>query len=257
MPVIVFILFCICNIVCAQESTLENPEPRKGETINFIEESFKKGQTRVEADLNSSESNLRERIDFIQTSFDTGQTRAKLWSYTWIALNAGGTGFQTYQAISSSRNRAFNIVGASEAFLGFAVLIIDPFHARSSGSDLRELPESTPEQMKYKLEKAEMWLERNYKQEKLGRSWLTHVGVLVISAMGAGIVWHYDGGKNGLISLLSNVAGGELFIWTQPTKGIKDYNDYRSKYKDAYHSIPEKKYFIAPSKNGFVVGLYF
>ncbi|MGO8991295.1 MAG: hypothetical protein ACLQGU_12750 [bacterium] len=255
--VMIFILFCACNIVYAQESNLKNPESKIGETIDFIKASSNKRQTGIEADVKSSESNISERIDFIQASFDKGRTRAELWSYTWIAINGAATGIQTYQAISSSRNRAFNIVGASESFLGLAMLIVDPFHACSSGSDLRKLPESTPEELKYKLEKAEKWLERNYKQEKLGTSWLSHVGILAISAVGGGIVWHYNGGKNGLISVLSNIAGGELFIWTQPTRGIRDYNDYHSKYKDAYDGVPEKKYFIAPSKNGFVAGMYF
>jgi len=136
-------------------------------------------------------------------------------------------------------------------------MIVDPFHARSSGSDLRKLPGSTPDELENKLDKAENWLERNYKQEKLGTSWLSHVGVIAVSMIGAGIVWHYNGSKNGIISALSNLAGGEAFIWTQPTKGIRDYNDYHNKYKDAHDVIPKKRYFIAPSPNGFVVGVYF
>jgi len=253
----VFVLFCVCNIVYAQEFTLENLGSKTGEAIDFIQASFDKRQTRIEADLKSSESDIRERIDFIQAAFDKGQTRAKLWSYTWIAINGGATGIQAYEAISSHHDRVSNIVGASESFLGLAVLIVDPFHARSSGSDLRKLPESTPDELKTKLDKAENWLERNYEQEKLGTSWLSHAGVLAVSIIGAGIVWHYNGSKNGIISALSNVAGGEAMIWTQPTRGIGDYNDYRSKYKDAYGGAPEKKYFIAPSKNGFVAGIYF
>jgi len=255
--VLASILFFAWNIVYAQESNLKNPESKIGETIDFIKASSNKRQTGIEADVKSSESNISERIDFIQAAFDEGQTRAKLWSYTWMAINGGATGIQTYLAISSHHDRVSNIVGASESFLGLAVLIVDPFHARSSGSDLREIPGGTPEEQKNKLDKAEKWLERNYKQEELGRSWLSHVGVLVISAIGAGIVWHYNGPKNGIISVLSNVVGGEAIIWTQPTRAIKDYNDYRSKYKDAYDGVPEKKYFIAPSKNGFVAGMYF
>ena len=251
------ILFFACNIVYAQESNLQNPESKIVETIDFIQASFDKGQMHVEADLKSSESNLKERINFIQASFDKGQTRAKLWSYTWTAIYGAATGIQTYQAISSRHDRVSNVVGASESFLGVAVLVVDPFHARSSGSELREISESTPEEQKAKLDKAEKWLERNYKQEKLGRSWLSHLGVLVVSIIGAGIVWHYEGRNNALINGLSAIAGGELLIWTQPTRGIKDYNDYHSKYKDAYDRIPEKKYFIAPSKNGFVAGVYF
>lgn len=251
------ILFFTCNIVYAEESNLKNTELKIAETVDFIQTSLNKSQIRVEADLRSSESNISERIGFIQAAFDKGQPRAKLWSYTWTAMYGAGTVIQTYQAINGRHNRASNIVGASESFLGVAMLVIDPFHARSSGSDLREIPGSTPEEQKAKLERAENWLERNYKQEKLGRSWLTHVGVLVVSIIGAGIVWHYEGRKNALINGLSTIAGGELLIWTQPTRGIKDYKEYHSKYKDAYDGIPEKKFFIAPSKNGFVAGVLF
>ena len=251
------ILFFACNIGYAQQSNLKNPELKIVETIDFIQTSFNKNQIRIEDDLKSYESNLIERIDFIQASFDEGQTRAKLWSYTWTAIYGAATGIQTYQAISSGHDRVSNIVGASESFLGVAMLIVDPFHARSSGSDLRNISGSTLEERKTKLDKAEKWLERNYKQEKLGRSWLSHVGVLVVSIIGAGIVWHYEGHKNGIINALATAAGGELMIWTQPTRGIKDYNDYHSKYKDAYDRVPEKNYFIAPSPSGFVAGVYF
>ena len=252
------ILFFTCNIIYAQESNLKNPESKIVETIDFIQTSINRSEIRVvEADLNSSESNISERINFIQASFDKGQPRAKLWSYGWTAIYGVATGVQTIQAISSRHDRVSNIVGASESLLGVAALIVDPFHARSSGSDLREIPESTPEEQKAKLEKAENWLERNYKQEKLGRSWLSHVGALVVGIIGAGIVWHYEGRNNALINGIGAVVGGELLIWTQPTRGIKDYHEYHNKYKDAYDAVPEKKYFIAPSPNGFVAGVYF
>ncbi len=254
----IIILFFTCNIIYAQESNLKNPESKIGETIDFIQTSLNKSEIRVvEADLKNSESNISERINFIQASFDKGQPRAKLWSYGWTAIYGVAAGAQTIQAISSRHDRVSNIVGASESLLGVAALIVDPFHARSSGSDLREIPESTPEEQKAKLEKAESLLERNYKQEKLGRSWLSHVGVLVVGIIGAGIVWHYEGRNNALINGIGAVVGGEILIWTQPTRGIKDYKEYHNKYKSVYDGIPEKKYFIAPSPNGIVAGVYF
>ncbi len=251
------ILFLACNVAYAQESDLQNPESNIGETIDFVQSSFNKSQISVEVDLQSSESSIRERIDFIQACFDKGQPRAKLWSYGWTAIYGVAAGVQTGQAISGRHHRASNIVGASESLLGVAALLIDPFHARSSGSELREIADSTSEEQRAKLDKAENWLERNYKQEKFGRSWLSHVGVLVVGIIGSGIVWHYEGRKNALINGLGTLVGGELLIWTQPTRGIKDYREYRSKYKDAYDGVPEKKYFIAPSLNGFVAGVYF
>jgi hypothetical protein len=255
--VLVFILFFGCNMTYAQESNLENPESRKGETIDFIQTSFNKGQTRVEVDLKSSESNRSERINFIQTSFDEGETRAKLWSYSWTGLYGVLTGVQTFQALYTRHDRTSNIVGASQSLLGVAALIIDPFHARSSGRALRELSASTPEEQQHKLDIAESWLERNAKQEKFGRSWLTHVLALAVTGIGGAIIWHNDGSKSGMTSILAGIAVSEAQIWTQPTKAVTDDSEYRGKYKGGKNNIPERKYFIAPSANGFVAGVIF
>ena len=210
-----------------------------------------------ETDSKDSDPKIIERINFIQTSFDKGETRAKAWSYTWTGVYGALTGLQTFQAVHTRHDRTSNIVGASQSLLGLAVLIVDPFHARSSGSDLREIPGNTPEEQQHKLDRAESWLERNYKQEKFGRSWPNHVIALAVTIIGGGIVWHNNGSKNGMTTILTGIVASEVQIWTQPTRSITDYNEYRRKYNDAYHSVPDKKYFITPSLNGFVAGVYF
>jgi len=210
-----------------------------------------------EAAFKASDSNISERINFIQTSFDKGETSAKAWSYTWTGLYGALTGLQTFQVLYSRHDRASTIVNASQSLFGVAVMIVDPFHARSSGSDLRKMPGNTPEEQQHKLDMAERWLERNYKQEKFGRSWPTHLLGVAVSIIGGGIAWHNNGSKNGITTMLSGIAVSEVQIWTQPTRGMSDYNEYRRKYKGAYPDIPEKKYFIAPSLNGFVAGVIF
>jgi hypothetical protein len=210
-----------------------------------------------EATPKASDSNISERINFIQTSFDKGETSARIWSYTWTGLYGALTGLQTFQVLYSRHDRASNIVNASQSVFGVAVMIVDPFHARSSGSDLRKMPGNTPEEQQHKLDLAERWLERNYKQEKFGRSWPYHLLGVAVSIIGGGIAWHNNGSKNGITTMLSGIAVSEVQIWTQPTRGMSDYNEYRRKYKDACHNIPEKKYFIAPSLNGFVAGVIF
>jgi len=210
-----------------------------------------------EAHPQDLDSNISERINFIQASFDQGETRAKTWSYSWTGIYGALAGFQTFQTFYKRHDKASNIVGASESLLGLAALIADPFHARSSGKDLREIPEGTPEEQRHKLEMAEKLLERNYKQEKFGRSLPNHLVVLAVNAVGGAIIWHNSGGRDALMSFLSGIAISEAQIWTQPTRAVTDYNDYRSKYKGIQSSIPEKKYFIAPSLNGFVVGVTF
>lgn len=210
-----------------------------------------------ETDPKVPDSDISERINFIQTSFDKAEARAKAWSYAWTGIYGALTGYQTFQALHTHQDRTSNIVGASQSLLALTVLIVDPFHACSSASDLREIPENTPEERRQKLDMAERWLERNYKQEKLGRSWPNHIIALAVNIIGGAIVWHNNGSKDGMTSILTGMAASEIQIWTQPTRGMTDYNDYRSKYKGAKNSIPEKKYFIAPSLNGFVAGVYF
>jgi len=199
---------------------------------------------------------MKERIDYIQRSFDLGQNSAKLWSYTWIGVDAVGS-LQAIPAIFSGHQRTSNIVGASESLLGLTAMIVYPFYARSSGDDLRKLPESTTEELKFKLDKAESWLKRNYKQEELGRSWLAHAGVLAVSMAGGGIIWHNDGFQSGLTNALACLVLGEVQIWTQPTRNIRDYDNYRRKYKSAYNGISETDYFIVPSPNGIIAGVRF
>ena len=104
-----------------------------------------------EGDPKALDSDISERINFLQTCFDKGQTSGKVWSYGWIGVYGALTGLQGIPAISTDHNRLTNIVGASESLLGLAVLVIDPFHARSSGDDLRALPESTPEELKAQI----------------------------------------------------------------------------------------------------------
>ena len=210
-----------------------------------------------ESNRKASDSNIGERINFIQTSFDKGETSARAWSYTWTGLYGALTGLQTFQTLYTRHDRTSNIVNASQSLVGLAVMIVDPFHPRSSGNELRKIPGNTPEEQQHKLDMAEIWLERNYKQEKFGRSWPIHLLGVAVSIIGGGIAWHNNGSKNGITTILSGIAVSEVQIWTQPTRGMSDYNEYRRKYKAAYHNIPEKKYFIAPSLNGLVVGVTF
>ena len=210
-----------------------------------------------ENESEDSDTNISERINFIQTAFDEGETRAKIWSYSWTGVYGMLTGVQTAQALYTSHNRTSNIVYASQSLLGFAALIVDPLHARSSGRDLREIPGDTPDERQLKLETAERWLERNAKQEKFGRSWPVHILALAVNAIGGAIIWHNSGSKDGLTSILAGMAAAEVQIWTQPTRAIKDYDEYRSKYKGAKNSLSDRKYFIAPSPNGCVAGFIF
>jgi hypothetical protein len=200
---------------------------------------------------------VQERINFIQASFDKNQSSARMWSYSWIGIQGALTGVQAVQAAASGHNRVSSIVGASESFLGLAVMVIDPFHARSSGSDLRKIPEGTPDEQKRKLEIAESWLERNAKQEQLGRSWVSHLLGIAVGAIGGGIIWHNNGSKNGIANAVATVAFSEVQIWTQPVGGVRDYKNYHDKYKSAEDRGIRKNYFISAGPNGIVAGFYF
>ncbi len=202
------------------------------------------------------ESSINERIDFIQRSFDVNKVRARVWSYGWIGIDAAGS-LQAIPAIFSGYQRTSNIVAASESLLGLAVQLIYPFHAKTSARDLRKLPEDTAGQLEFKLKKAEDWLERDYRQEQFGRSWINHVGAFAVGMIGGGIIWRNDGPQNGIANALVCIVMGELQIWTQPTQGITDYNNYHRKYKNSHSGISGARFSIAPSQNGIVAELRF
>jgi hypothetical protein len=203
------------------------------------------------------DSIITERIDHIQAAFNRDQPVARVWLYVWRGLFTGMAGLQTYDAVRTSEQRTYNIIGASESFLALATLFISPFDACGSGNDLRVLPENTVTERRVKLSKAETWLERNSRQELFGRSYSNHLLNGGIALAGGCIVAANDGYRLGLLSLTSSFIAGEIQIWTQSVAAIEANKSYKKMYKNDAVNNNKVDWFVGTSPSGFVAGVHF
>jgi hypothetical protein len=219
-----------------------------------------------------SDDQVKERLSFIEKALDSGQTCAKVWFYGWIAAYSTGAAVQWGLSIAhwndvkpaddspnapEVRDRALAqdmLVGGTTTALGVCGLWLDPFLPAYGPSQLRSLPENTPEERRAKLPRAEELLRQCAQREKDGRGWLNHLlNMGVNAAAGLVTVLAFDRPwTDGLITFAAGEAVSLLNIYTQPRRAIRDLKNYEIKHwgqQGAY--IPQ-----APSDNKWTFSLY-
>lgn len=223
------------------------------------------------AEEDSLLSDDSKRIQQIQTYLDSGKTRAQLWWYGWTGFYTGAAIFSfTMAALSDNRtSKIFQNVQAFESLVGTAGLLIFPFPAKSAADKLKVMPQNTEEEQIAKLREAEDLLEKSARAEIGGRSWLQHSLAFLVNATGSIVIWKgyektiKENGDNpltqALINLVLGTAVAELQIWTQPTKAIRDWKEYRDRY-----NIPrgtgfnlQMDFFACPVESGTIAGVRF
>ena len=207
-----------------------------------------------------SDQQVRERLDFIQGVLHEAQPRARTWLYGWVAAySAGAVGMgilagshwhdTKLEGAEPVKDREFAegmLVGGATFALGVGGMLINPFVPASAAKKMGALAENTPEERRAKLEKAEELLRRCARREASGRSLATHLLNIGANAAGAVVTkagFHQSWG-NALISFATGEAVSLLNIFTQPTRAIRDLNNYEVKYlgkKGTYAGSPAER----------------
>jgi hypothetical protein len=217
-----------------------------GLAIALILQFIPSGVARAQQTAALSDDHVKERLGYIENALRSAQPRAEMWCYGWLAVFSAGAVVGGTLAASQWTNkkiesgetvpdRAFAdgmLMGGATFALGFVALLIDPFVPAYASDKLRPLQETTPEERRAKLEKAEELLRRCARRETSGRSWTTHL--LNIAANAAGALVTKGVFKQSWGSALVSFASGEAFslfnIFTQPMRATRDLKEYEAKY---------------------------
>jgi len=182
-----------------------------------------------------SDSQIQDRLQVINQMLEQGKSNANVWWYGWLIGYSAATIGQGAVFLSSDdkRTRQDMALGAATTFLGAVGQIITPMVPGTAPARLSGIPADTPQQRANKLITAEKLFKECALREKAGRSWQTHVITGVVNLSSGLITWL--GFKRtiweGIGNFALNTAITETQIWTQPTRAIKDYNDYTKKYE--------------------------
>jgi hypothetical protein len=210
------------------------------------------------------DSLINERIQYIQNMLDQGKTNANRWWYGWLAGYSAATIGQGAVCFSSNKlgTRQDMALGAGTTLLGAAGQLLTPMTPSYAPDRLTKIPEDTHEALQQKLDDAEELLKASAQREKDGRSWQTHAVAGVVNVSSGLITWL--GFKRnvwaGLENFALNTVITETQIWTQPTKAMKDYQNYCDKFKSEKSPVAMKSdinWFASVYPGGIEIKLVF
>jgi len=226
-----------------------------------------------------SDDQVKERLNFIENALSSAQPRAKTWWYGWIAGYSAGAVVmgslaavhwkdvksdpQTGQQVPDRGFAEDMLVGSATFALGVGGLLIDPFVPAYGPDKFRVMPESTPEECRLKLQKAEELLRECARREKDGRGWLTHLLNLgANAAAGLVTVLAFDRPwSDGLLTFATGEAISLLNIYTQPRRAIRDLENYEIRYLGkqgaSFQPPGERRFYFGLNPGGFSLGFRF
>ena len=168
-----------------------------------------------------------DRILFLEQSLEAQRTPARVWQYGWtggfMALAAANTALAI-----GGENRTASTVNAAKSFGSLAILMLDPLQARRGASVMGSPSDMDPEQ---RLALGEAALSANAERARTRTGLRRHLTVLAANLIGGGIIWAAGDGEGALLSTVSGLIIGEAHIWSEPSRAIRDEQNYRSRYR--------------------------
>jgi hypothetical protein len=211
-----------------------------------------------------SDSEIQGRLQYIQRALDRGKSNADLWWKGWlIGYGAATVGQGSLALISKDEEtRQDMTLGAATTALGVVGQVIAPMVPGSAPDRLAGIPEGTPAERREKLAKAEALLAASAECEREGRSWKAHALSGAVNLTSGLVVWlgFKRTALEGFGNFLFNTAFTEAQIWTQPTRAIKDYDEYIRKTKTGSISglrKPDMEWRVAVYPGGIGINITF
>jgi len=239
------------------------------------------GAAWAQATAGSSDEQVKERLSYLESALRSGRPAARAWWYGWISAYGAGTVVQWSLAgahwndtkpVDDSpgarriRDRGFAedmLVGGATTALGLGSLLFDPFVPAYGSKALKSLPETTPEERRTKLLRAEEMLRRCAAREKKGRGLTTHllnIGVNAAAGIVTAAAFHRPW-TDGLLTFAAGEAVSLLTIFTQPRRAIRDLREYEALVQGGNGALanapPGRDLYFGLSPRGLSLGVRF
>jgi hypothetical protein len=188
----------------------------------------------ISGQVKNSDSAIIEGLNEIQILLHKDRINAQRWWYGWLTGYSAATVGQgiVYFSSDKERTRQDMALGSATTFLGAIGLLITPIVPHNP--DLKDSPDpaGASKDQYNKQEQYEELLKEIALREKAGRSWKPHAIAGVVN-IGSGLIT-WLGFRRSFVEGLGNFALNtvitEAQIWTQPTRAVKDYQNFIRKY---------------------------
>jgi hypothetical protein len=175
-----------------------------------------------------TDAELDARLRFLEERLDAGRRHAQTWYYGWLGFNVACLGYTTASAATdSARSRSFDIVNAAQAAVGVSDLVLlRPIPGREGADPIRGPADASHEDKLARLAAGERILLAVAQRADERSSWTNHIGNLVFNLVGGGILLALHEDRYAALAAFSGTAVGEVYIWSEPSRGPTDLADY-------------------------------
>lgn len=207
-----------------------------------------------------ADEQIDQRLTFITERLDAGRFHARFWQYGWLTVNGGGMILASAQApFDDGNDQVFDIIEASKGLIGVLYLLVQPMPGRDGAEPIRALPDATHDDKVARLVQAESLLYATAARAEQRKSWVIHLGNLVLNLTGGAIL--LARGDAGLAALSAGLdtTVGEIQIWTQPWQPTSDWHEYQRLVVSGQPvaSAPPTSWRIGPRGRGLALQLAF
>jgi hypothetical protein len=218
----------------------------------------------ISAQIEIPDSVILERIRLIEKILAKDKPGAGQWWYGWLAGYSAATIGQGAVCFTSNDKglRQDMSLGAATTLLGVVGQLLTPMMSSYSPDQLTKIPEDTHEARLQKLNVAEELIKASALREKNGRSWQTHAIAEIVNVSSGLITWlgFKRNMRAGIENFALNTVITEAQIWTQPTKTMKDYQNYCKRFESGEKPVTLKSninWFAGVSPGGFKIKIVF
>jgi hypothetical protein len=171
------------------------------------------------------------RLDEVTQLLQSQKTDAQYWEYGWGAFDGGTMAWSIAQASHEPdpKDRAADIVQASESLIGLADIIFRPLPALNADSVCAE-PLNTQQDRQQCLAAREALLQRSAERAQEPYEILPHLGNLGFNLAAGLIVWRTSGRSQALVTAIPGEIIGEIQLYTTPSQPIADFDQYRLRF---------------------------
>jgi hypothetical protein len=176
-----------------------------------------------------TDQEIARRLSFIETRLDSHRRHAEIWHWSWAVINGGaavGLGIAAGLADDTPDRVNFATQSALAGFGALDVILLRPIPGRMGADPIRALPQSTHAERLEALREAEERLRRSARRDRFRMDWRVHVANVAVNLAAGGIVWAAGDGEAGLITAASGMAGGLLYLLTEPPGRNADLVEY-------------------------------
>ena len=193
----------------------------------FLFSSFMQGSELTKEEL--------ERLRFIEDSFKKGEKHSKYWQWGYFGLYSGGAVFKLATHLGykdplseEDKHKKFDaLVDFGKSTIGSLGLWFRPIIGDRAYGQLKDMKDD-----KSKLDKAETLFTNTFKRVRGELSWIRRLSAFGVNSIAALLIYN-DGkrSKDALINFSIGMVVSEIMIRTVPKRVLKDYPDYKKRFK--------------------------